>query len=74
VWDLRTFHLLRTLPALDKCDLHFNKTADVLYSVSFEFERDEEVHFESSYNTMDATNYASIGKKLFPISLVPILI
>jgi DDB1- and CUL4-associated factor 1 len=74
VWDLRTFHLLRTLPALDKCDLHFNKTADVLYSVSFEFERDEEVHFESSYNTMDATNYASIGKNLFPMSLVLILI
>lgn len=62
VWDLRTFHLLRTLPVLDKCDLHFNKTADVLYSVSFEFERDEEVHFDSSYNTMDATNYSSIGK------------
>ncbi|XP_059475343.1 protein mahjong [Neocloeon triangulifer] len=61
VWDLRTFHLLRTLPALDKCDLHFNKTADVIYSVSVEFQKEAEVIYESSYQTTDATNYASIA-------------
>ncbi|CAB3371680.1 Hypothetical predicted protein [Cloeon dipterum] len=61
VWDLRTFHLLRTLPALDKCDLHFTKSGDVLYSVSFEIESEDEVTYESSYNTMDATNYSSIA-------------
>ena len=30
-WDLRTFHLLHTVPALDQCRLVFNSNATIMY-------------------------------------------
>lgn len=32
VWDLRTYKLLRMVPALDKCNIKFNGTGSVLYA------------------------------------------
>lgn len=31
VWDLRNYHLLKTVPALDQCRIKFNKTGDVIF-------------------------------------------
>lgn len=31
-WDLRTFHLLHTVPALDQCRLVFNSNATIMYA------------------------------------------
>ncbi|XP_035518554.1 DDB1- and CUL4-associated factor 1-like [Morone saxatilis] len=31
IWDLRTFHLLHTVPALDQCRLVFNSNATIMY-------------------------------------------
>ena len=30
-WDLRTFHLLHTVPALDQCQIRFNHNGDIIY-------------------------------------------
>ncbi|TMW67393.1 hypothetical protein Poli38472_011013 [Pythium oligandrum] len=32
VWDLRTFQLLRMVPALDKCNVRFNSVGSVMFS------------------------------------------
>jgi len=32
VWDLRTYRLLRIVPALDRCNIKFNHTGNVLYA------------------------------------------
>ena len=34
-WDLRTFHLLRTVPSLDQCQIHFNRAGNVIYGSEF---------------------------------------
>lgn len=32
VWDLRTYRLMRVVPALDRCNIKFNHTGNVLYA------------------------------------------
>ena len=32
VWDIRTFHLLRTVPQLDNCHVTFNRTGNNILS------------------------------------------
>lgn len=61
VWDLRTFHLLRTVPTLDQCEVQFSPTGDIIYSVSLEKETDDDNSYESSFKTLDAYDYSSIG-------------
>lgn len=61
VWDLRTFHLLRTVPALDQCQVLFSPALAVIYSVSLEQETEEDTAFESSFKTLDAYDYSSIA-------------
>lgn len=66
VWDLRTFHLLRTVPALDQCQLTFSPQ-NVIYGISPEVENRldfEQINYsyESSFKTLDAYDYASIGE------------
>lgn len=64
VWDLRTFHLLRTVPSLDQCQLAFSPL-DTIYAISSEVENsvdmDNYSSFESSFKTLDSTDYASIS-------------
>ena len=38
VWDIRTFHLLKTVPELDQCQVKFTNNADIIYAVTLEQE------------------------------------
>lgn len=66
VWDLRTFHLLRTVPALDQCHVLFSPQ-NVIYGICLDQENQMDYDqssytYESSFKTLDAYDYASIGK------------
>uniref|UniRef100_A0A8C8INK7 DDB1- and CUL4-associated factor 1 n=1 Tax=Oncorhynchus tshawytscha TaxID=74940 RepID=A0A8C8INK7_ONCTS len=37
IWDLRTFHLLHTVPALDQCRIVFNNNGTVIYGEVYYF-------------------------------------
>lgn len=62
VWDLRTFHLLRTVPSLERCEVMFNSFGTIMYAVSMEQESEEDTAYESSFKTLDASDYANIGE------------
>lgn len=68
VWDLRTFHLLRTVPALDQCRLVFNSSASIIYGAMLQADDDDDSvnqqmrsPFGSSFRTFDATDYKPIA-------------
>ncbi|KAK6624133.1 hypothetical protein RUM44_010991 [Polyplax serrata] len=61
IWDLRTFHLLRTVAALDHQHVLFSTPESALYTYSFEQENDEDTTFESSFKTLDSSDYSSIA-------------
>lgn len=66
IWDLRTFHLLHTVPALDQCQITFTHMGDVIYGAVLqeEEEADEEQPkspYGSSFRTFDSTDYSSIA-------------
>jgi len=69
VWDLRTFHLLHTVPALDQCQLRFNHAGDVIYGAIPQLEEDDTLDessvkkspFGSSFRTFDGTDYSNIA-------------
>ncbi|XP_042233181.1 DDB1- and CUL4-associated factor 1-like isoform X2 [Homarus americanus] len=63
IWDLRTFHLLRTVPVLNLCDVVFNHTNDVIFGITVGNHPDEaqENAFETSFKTVDAADYSSIA-------------
>jgi hypothetical protein len=50
------------VPALDQCQVLFSPALSVIYSVSLEQETEEDTAFESSFKTLDAYDYSSIGK------------
>ncbi|XP_059622089.1 protein mahjong isoform X2 [Phlebotomus argentipes] len=62
VWDLRTFHLLRTVPSLDQCHAIFSPQ-NVIYAISVEQDSrlDDNYGFESSFKTLDCYDYTSIA-------------
>ncbi|XP_055534033.1 protein mahjong isoform X1 [Wyeomyia smithii] len=63
VWDLRTFHLLRTVPALDQCYVKFSPQ-NVIYGICPELETEpnsDNVFFESSFKVLDGYDYSSIS-------------
>ncbi len=63
MWDLRTFHLLKTVPALDQCQVFFNSGGDIMYAVSLEQEDDDYGEkFDSAFKTFDAHDYSNIGR------------
>ncbi|XP_029006472.1 DDB1- and CUL4-associated factor 1-like isoform X2 [Betta splendens] len=68
IWDLRTFHLLHTVPALDQCRVVFNSSATVLYGAMLQADDEDEAMdeqmkspFGSSFRTFDATDYKPIA-------------
>ncbi|XP_050398769.1 DDB1- and CUL4-associated factor 1 [Patella vulgata] len=67
VWDVRTFHLLHTVPALDQCQIQFNYSGDVIYATHFDEDPSPEDRYRSPYSstlrTFDSTDYTHIGTK-----------
>ncbi|CAH0756803.1 unnamed protein product [Diatraea saccharalis] len=61
VWDLRTFHLLRTVPTLDKCEVVFNPSCTALYAVCSDQDSEERSQFDTSFKTLDPYDYSSIA-------------
>ncbi|XP_077295006.1 lisH and WD40 domain-containing protein mahjong [Arctopsyche grandis] len=61
VWDLRTFHLLRTVPTLDKSEVLFSPLCSVIYSVTMDHEVEDKNQYESNFKTLDAYDYSSIA-------------
>lgn len=61
VWDLRTFHLLKTVPTLDEMEIIFSPVNNIIYAMSLDQETDE-AHFATSFKTLDALDYSNIGK------------
>ena len=62
VWDIRTFRLLKTVPGLDRRQIHFtNGGGNVFYAVGLETEDgDEGDRYESSFKTFDASDYSNV--------------
>ncbi|KAI1277988.1 Protein mahjong [Halotydeus destructor] len=81
IWDMRTFHLLKTVPQLDQCRLKFNETGTVIYGAVFEDESSEEENivkspYGSSFRTFDALDYSNIAtidvkKNIFDLAVGP---
>ncbi|XP_043978236.1 DDB1- and CUL4-associated factor 1-like isoform X3 [Gambusia affinis] len=68
IWDLRTFHLLHTAPALDQCRVVFNNNGTIMYGAMLQADDDHDVMdqqvtspFGSSFRTFDATDYKPIA-------------
>uniref|UniRef100_A0A8B9L5M4 DDB1- and CUL4-associated factor 1 n=1 Tax=Astyanax mexicanus TaxID=7994 RepID=A0A8B9L5M4_ASTMX len=68
IWDLRTFHLLHTVPALDQCRIVFNNNGTVIYGAMLQADDEDDMMeqqmkspFGSSFRTFDATDYKPIA-------------
>ncbi|XP_066554396.1 ddb1 and cul4 associated factor 1 isoform X2 [Amia ocellicauda] len=68
IWDLRTYHLLHTVPALDQCRIVFNNTGTVIYGAMLQADDEDDMMeqqmkspFGSSFRTFDATDYKPIA-------------
>ncbi|KAF5303319.1 hypothetical protein FQA39_LY10058 [Lamprigera yunnana] len=61
VWDIRTFQLLKTVPVLNQSQVVFAPINSSIYAISLEQEDDDDPMFETSFKTVDATDYSSIA-------------
>lgn len=59
---MRTFHLLKTVPALNQSQVNFSPCNNAIYSIALEQESDDDTTYDSSFKTLDASDYSSIGK------------
>lgn len=74
-WDVRTFHLLHTVAALDHCELKFNRSGSIMYAWTAYSEdehadmMDSDLRFRSrihnTFRTFDAKDYSHIGTLVF---------
>uniref|UniRef100_A0A182SLL6 LisH domain-containing protein n=1 Tax=Anopheles maculatus TaxID=74869 RepID=A0A182SLL6_9DIPT len=63
VWDLRTFHLLRTVPSLDQTHVKFS-SQNVMYGITLEKEESDVVEvaaYQTSFKVLDSYDYSSIA-------------
>ncbi|XP_012270857.1 DDB1- and CUL4-associated factor 1 isoform X2 [Orussus abietinus] len=61
VWDLRTFHLLKTVPTLDQLEVIFSPVNNIIYAVSVDQETEDDSLYVTSFQTLDALDYNSIA-------------
>lgn len=69
VWDIRTYHLLHTVPALDQCEIRFNHAGNVIYGAIYHSDDDDikaddsqqRSSFGSSFRTFDGSDYSNIA-------------
>ncbi|XP_049859557.1 DDB1- and CUL4-associated factor 1-like [Schistocerca gregaria] len=61
VWDLRTFHLLRTVSVLDQCEINFTRDGSIIYTRLLEQETEDDLPYDSSFKTLDAFDYSCIA-------------
>ncbi|XP_012267581.2 DDB1- and CUL4-associated factor 1 [Athalia rosae] len=61
VWDLRTFHLLKTVTTLDQMEVIFSPVNNIIYAVSLDQESEDEANYVTSFKTLDALDYNSIA-------------
>lgn len=74
VWDIRTFHLLKTVPVLNQCQVTFSPVNSAIYAISLEQELEDDSTFDSSFKTVDAVDYSSIAtidvkKKIYTLAV-----
>uniref|UniRef100_A0A182WD69 Uncharacterized protein n=1 Tax=Anopheles minimus TaxID=112268 RepID=A0A182WD69_9DIPT len=63
VWDLRTFHLLRTVPSLDQTHVKFS-AQNVMYGLTLDKEDSELAEiapYQTSFKVLDSYDYSSIA-------------
>jgi len=62
IWDIRTFHLLKTVKGLDNCSATFTNSGDIIYAVGLEQDSmEDEETYDSSFKTFDASDYSLIA-------------
>merc|ERR1719186_165309 len=62
VWDIRTFHLLRTVPEYDRCQVKFNHGGEVIFAQFENVEECEsETRFLTAFKTLDPSDYSPIA-------------
>ena len=61
VWDIRTFHLQRTVPQLDQCRIVFSSSGEIMYGLQLEQDFDDEPKFDTSFRTFECSDYSSIA-------------
>uniref|UniRef100_A0A8C2XK60 DDB1- and CUL4-associated factor 1 n=1 Tax=Cyclopterus lumpus TaxID=8103 RepID=A0A8C2XK60_CYCLU len=68
IWDLRTFHLLHMVPALDQCRIVFNNNGTVIYGAMLQADDEDDMMelqmkspLGSSFRTFNATGYKPIA-------------
>ncbi|XP_012228889.1 protein mahjong isoform X2 [Linepithema humile] len=61
VWDLRTFHLLKTVPTLDEMEVIFSPVNNIIYAVALDQENENDSHYVTSFKTLDALDYSNIA-------------
>ncbi|TDH71927.1 hypothetical protein CCR75_006908 [Bremia lactucae] len=78
VWDLRTYRLLRMVPALDKCNIKFNTSGSVLFAyypyAGGDYLERRKSKLKSWFRVLDARDYRDIttidlGHPVFDLSL-----
>ncbi|KAG7382682.1 hypothetical protein PHYPSEUDO_004652 [Phytophthora pseudosyringae] len=78
VWDLRTYRLLRMVPALDKCSIKFSPSGSVLFAyypfAGGDYLERRKTKLKSWFRVLDARDYRDIttidlGRPVFDLSL-----
>lgn len=73
VWDLRTFHLLKTISTLDEMEVIFSPVNNIIYAVALDVqEAESDSHYVTSFKTLDALDYSNIGKRKRKVYIITI--